>query len=166
MNALSSDTSPRAPMNPGRVGAIARFFLKYRKAGILTGVALDDPLLAGIDAETVSAGTAEDFVKDLEALGPTFIKIGQALSTRPDFVPAPYIAALERMQDDVSVVDVATMRAIVEEELGVKINKLFASFSDAPIGSASLSQVYSATLRDGRPVAVKVQRPDVPATLR
>ena len=156
----------RTPVNPTRLTAIARFFLKYRSAGILTGVALDDPLFADIDASTVSAGTAEDFVRDLEALGPTFIKIGQALSTRPDFVPAPYIAALERMQDDVSVVDAATMRAIVEEELGVRINKLFNDFSDKPIGSASLSQVYAATLRDGRPVAVKVQRPDVAATLR
>jgi predicted unusual protein kinase regulating ubiquinone biosynthesis (AarF/ABC1/UbiB family) len=156
----------RTPVNATRLAAIARFFLKYRKAGILTGVALDDPLFANIDAETVSAGTAEDFTKDLEALGPTFIKVGQALSTRPDFVPAPYIAALERMQDDVSVVDAATMRAIVESELGVRINKLFNSFSDTPIGSASLSQVYAATLRDDRPVAVKVQRPEVATTLR
>jgi predicted unusual protein kinase regulating ubiquinone biosynthesis (AarF/ABC1/UbiB family) len=157
---------PVTPVNPTRLAAIARFFLRYRKAGILTGVALDDPLFADIDADTVSAGTAEDFVKELEALGPTFIKIGQALSTRPDFVPAPYIAALERMQDDVTVVDAATMRAIVEADLGVRINKLFLDFSDKPIGSASLSQVYAATLRDGRPVAVKVQRPDVAATLR
>jgi predicted unusual protein kinase regulating ubiquinone biosynthesis (AarF/ABC1/UbiB family) len=163
---MDMPANPRTPVNPTRLAAIARFFLKYRNAGILTGMAVDDPLFADIDADTVSAGTAEDFVKDLEALGPTFIKIGQALSTRPDFVPAPYIAALERMQDDVSVVDAATMRGIVEEELGVKINKLFATFSDAPIGSASLSQVYAATLRDGRPVAVKVQRPDVAATLR
>ena len=163
---MDMPATPRTPVNPSRLAAIARFFLKYRKAGILTGVALDDPLFADIDTDTVSAGTAEDFVKDLEALGPTFIKIGQALSTRPDFVPAPYIAALERMQDDVTVVDAATMRAIVEDELGVRINKLFSDFSDKPIGSASLSQVYAATLRDGRPVAVKVQRPDVAATLR
>lgn len=163
---MDMPANPRTPVNPTRLAAIARFFLRYRKAGILTGVALDDPLFADIDADTVNAGTAEDFVKDLESLGPTFIKIGQALSTRPDFVPAPYIAALERMQDDVTIVDAATMRAIIESELGVKINKLFATFNDTPIGSASLSQVYSATLRDGRPVAVKVQRPDVATTLR
>jgi len=163
---MNAALSERTSVNPTRLAAIARFFLKYRKAGILTGVALDDPLFADIDAATVSAGSAEDFVRDLEALGPTFIKIGQALSTRPDFVPAPYIAALERMQDDVTVVDAARMRAIVETELGVKVNKLFATFNETPIGSASLSQVYAATLRDGRPVAVKVQRPDVAATLR
>jgi len=148
------------------MAAIGHFFLKYRKAGILTGVALDDPLLAGIDPDTIEAGMPEDFAKDLEALGPTFVKVGQALSTRPDFVPAPYIAALERMQDAVAIVDARTMRAIIESELGVRINTLFATFDDTPVGSASLSQVYSATLRDGRPVAVKVQRPDVAATIR
>ena len=153
-------------MNAARVAAIARFFLKYRKAGILTGVALDDPLFADLDASTIAEGMPEDFAKDLEDLGPTFVKFGQALSTRPDFVPAPYIVALERMQDAVSAVDVETMRGIVESELGVRINKLFSNFQDKPIGSASLSQVYLATLRDGRPVAVKVQRPDVATTLR
>jgi predicted unusual protein kinase regulating ubiquinone biosynthesis (AarF/ABC1/UbiB family) len=153
-------------VNATRIAAIARFFLKYRDAGILTGVALDDPLFADLDEAAIGSGLPEDFARDLEALGPTFVKIGQGLSTRPDFVPAPYIAALERMQDAVTPVDVATMRAIIEAELGVRINKLFAEFNDTPIGSASLSQVYAATLRDGRQVAVKVQRPDVAATLR
>ena len=153
-------------MNASRMAAIGHFFLKYRKAGILTGVALDDPLLADIDAGSIEAGMPEDFARDLEALGPTFVKVGQALSTRPDFVPAPYVAALERMQDAVAVVDSQAMREIIESELGVRITKLFATFDDTPIGSASLSQVYAATLRDGRPVAVKVQRPDVATTIR
>ena len=131
-------------MNANRISSIARFYLKYRKAGILTGVPLDDPLFADIDTGTIAEGLPEDFARDLEALGPTFVKIGQSLSTRPDFVPAPYIAALERMQDAVAVVDAPTMRAIVESELGFKIGKLFATFDDTPIGSASLSQVYSA----------------------
>ena len=153
-------------MNPARLAAIARFFIKYRNAGVLTGVPLDDPMFAGLDASAVDAGDPEQFARDLEALGPTFIKVGQSLSTRPDFVPAPYLAALERMQDAVAGEDPAVMRAIVEEQRGARINKLFASFDDQPIGSASLSQVFPATLRDGRPVAVKVQRPDVAATLR
>ena len=153
-------------MNTNRVAAIAKFFLKYRNAGILTGIPLDDPLFADVDPNSIGSGMPEDFASDLEALGPTFIKVGQALSTRPDFVPAAYIATLERMQDSVAIVDAATMRGIIESELGVRINKLFDTFNDTPIGSASLSQVYSATLRDGRPVAVKVQRPDVAAALR
>jgi predicted unusual protein kinase regulating ubiquinone biosynthesis (AarF/ABC1/UbiB family) len=153
-------------MNPTRLAAIARFFVRYRNAGILSGVPLDDPMFADLDAAAIGEGVPEEFAKDLEQLGPTFVKIGQSLSTRPDFVPAPYIAALERMQDAVAEVDPATMRGVVESELGVKIGKLFASFDDQPIGSASLSQVYAATLRDGRPVAVKVQRPEVAAALR
>ena len=153
-------------MNPARLAAIARFFLKYRSAGILSGVPLDDPMFAGVDQAAIEAGKPEEFVRDLEALGPTFIKVGQSLSTRPDFVPEPYILALERMQDSVAEEDPAIMRAIVEEELGARINKLFSEFDDQPIGSASLSQVYAATLRDGRPVAVKVQRPGVAAVLR
>jgi len=100
-------------VNASRMAAIGHFFLKYRKAGILTGVALDDPLLADIDAGSIEAGMPEDFARDLEALGPTFVKVGQALSTRPDFVPAPYVAALERMQDAVAVVDSQAMREII-----------------------------------------------------
>jgi ubiquinone biosynthesis protein len=153
-------------MNPTRLAAIARFLIKYRNAGVLAGVPLDDPMFEAVDPATVETGKPEEFVRDLEALGPTFVKVGQSLSTRPDFVPAAYIAALERMQDAVTEVDAQTMRAVVEDELGVRINKLFASFEDRPIGSASLSQVYAATLRDGRRVAVKVQRPDVAATMR
>lgn len=153
-------------MNPARLAAIARFFLKYRSAGILSGVPLDDPMFAGVDRANIEAGKPEEFVRDLEALGPTFVKVGQSLSTRPDFVPEAYIAALERMQDSVAEEDPATMRAIIEDELGVRINKLFSEFDDKPIGSASLSQVYAATLRDGREVAVKVQRPDVATVLR
>src|SRR5205085_625777 len=64
------------------------------------------------------------------------------------------------------VVDAETMRGVIEADLNVRVNKLFSSFNDTPIGSASLSQVYSATLRDGRPVAVKVQRPEVATMLR
>ena len=101
-------------MNTNRVAAIAKFFLKYRNSGILAGVALDDPLFAEVDPGAIDAGMPEDLVKDLESLGPTFIKVGQALSTRPDFVPAAYICALERMQDSVAIVDAATMRGIIE----------------------------------------------------
>ena len=86
-----------------RSAQILRFLLKYRSAGVFTGLDLDaadaDP-----DADAPIEGKPEEFVDDLEALGPTFIKIGQALSTRPDMVPAAYLAALERMQDNVAPV--------------------------------------------------------------
>jgi len=109
----------------------------------------------------VTEGKPEEFVDDLEALGPTFIKIGQALSTRPDMVPPAYLSALERMQDDVAPAPFEDIRAVVEEQLGARLGKLFAEFEETPLGGASLAQVHRARLRDGRPVAVKVQRPGI-----
>ncbi len=148
----------------GRSAQILAFLLKYRGAGVFSGITLDTAP-ADIDAPTVD-GRPEEFVTDLEALGPTFVKIGQSLSTRPDMVPPEYLAALERMQDDVAPVPADAIRAVVEDELGVKISTAFSAFDDTPIGSASLAQVHRATMRDGRAVAVKVQRPDIQEQIR
>ena len=112
-------------------------------------------------AQRADEGRPEAFVDDQEAMGPTFIKIGQALSTRPDMVPPEYLVALERMQDDVAPAPFEDIRTVIEDELGVKLGKLFESFEETPIGGASLAQVHRARLRDGRAVAVKVQRPGI-----
>ena len=148
-----------------RNALILRFLLKYRGAGVFTGIDLDAASLPADDAE-LEPGAPEEFVTDLEALGPTFVKIGQALSTRPDMVPHAYLVALQRMQDEVAPVPFEFVRAVVEEELGVRINKAFARFDEVPLGCASLAQVHRAALRDGREVAVKVQRPDVAEMIR
>ena len=147
-----------------RTTQILRFLLKYRSAGVFTGLDLD---ATAPDSEPPpTEGKPEEFVNDLEALGPTFVKIGQALSTRPDMVPAPYIAALERMQDDVAPVEFPVIRQAVEDALGVRLNKAYATFDETPLGCASLAQVHRATLRDGREVAVKVQRPHAVEQIR
>lgn len=150
-----------------RYAQIGLFLLRYRKAGLFSGLDLDlqEASLAE-DADAIPPGQPEQFVNDLEALGPTFIKVGQALSTRPDLVPAPYIVALERMQDDVAPVPVSAVREIIESELGARIGNLFASFEDTPLAAGSIAQVHAATLRDGRQVVLKVQRPDIARTLR
>ncbi|MDD5622299.1 MAG: AarF/ABC1/UbiB kinase family protein [Actinomycetota bacterium] len=101
----------------------------------------------------------------LEELGPTFIKFGQILSMRPDFLPSVLIKELEKLQDEVPAFDSYHAREIVEQELGMNIEKLFKEFEEIPIASASLSQVHRAVLPNGDIVAVKIQRPDIKETI-
>ncbi|GBF72144.1 hypothetical protein PA598K_00381 [Paenibacillus sp. 598K] len=97
----------------------------------------------------------------LEELGPTFVKLGQIASTRPDLLPADILAELEHLQDHVPPFGYAEAAAILAEELGAPIDQLFRSFPELPIASASIGQVYHAELKDGTQVAVKVQRPNI-----
>jgi len=140
---------------------IGRFLLKYGRADLVQVLALDEAALQdGAEAEELHVDPAS-FASDLEHMGPTFIKVGQLLSTRPDLLAQPYLDSLARLQDQVQPFDFADVERIVEDELGVRISKAFASFEATPVGSASLAQVHGAELRDGRSVVVKVQRPDI-----
>src|SRR5687768_3756680 len=111
------------------------------------------------------AARAAAFRKRLVELGPAYVKLGQVLSTRPDLIPEPYIEELQHLQDDVGPVQFADIEQIIQEELGGRISKLFETFDHEPLATASLGQAHKATLRDGRPVVVKVQRPDIRALL-
>jgi ubiquinone biosynthesis protein len=104
---------------------------------------------------------AHAFALALQKMGPTYVKFGQLLSTRPDIVPQEYINELEALQDSVTPFSFAEVEKIVESELNVRISKAFESFDSTPLAAASLGQVHRAMLRDGREVVVKVQRPDV-----
>lgn len=97
----------------------------------------------------------------LEELGPTFIKLGQILSTRSDLIPPAYVAELVRLQDRVAPFPFAQVRRQVEGELGAPLERLFATFEETPLAAASLSQVHAATLPTGEEVVVKVQRPGI-----
>ncbi|HET7036282.1 MAG TPA: AarF/UbiB family protein [Thermomicrobiaceae bacterium] len=95
----------------------------------------------------------------LEELGPTFIKLGQILSTRRDLLPPAYQAELAKLQDAAAPIAFATIRETVEGELGRPLEALFASFEEAPLAAASIGQAHAARLRDGTEVVVKVRRP-------
>jgi len=101
----------------------------------------------------------------LEELGPTFVKFGQLLSTRPDVVPPDVIAELRKLQDEARPEPFESIREVVEQDLGLTLEQAFESFDPVPIGSASVGQVHVAQLPGGREVVVKVQRPRAAETL-
>jgi len=99
-------------------------------------------------------------------LGPTFIKIGQSMGTRADLLPLPFVVALGELQDNVPPFDNEIAFARIEKELGLKINEVYREFELTPVAAASLGQVYRARLHTGEEVAVKVQRPNLEATIK
>jgi len=101
----------------------------------------------------------------LEELGPTFIKIGQLLSIRPDLIPPDLVFELERLQDTVAPLPVDVIKQQIEHELGRPLDAIFLRFDDEPLGSASIGQVHRAQLKDGPDVVVKVQRPAAESTV-
>jgi ubiquinone biosynthesis protein len=102
----------------------------------------------------------------LEELGPTFIKLGQLLSSRSDLLPEPYVRELTKLQDRVSPLPYTVIRNTVERELGAPIDELFSSFSQAPLASASIGQAHEAVLKDGTRVVVKTQRPGIDTLIK
>ncbi|MEO5914112.1 MAG: AarF/UbiB family protein [Luteolibacter sp.] len=145
-----------APTQLKRYKDVALLFYKYGRSDLFKDSGFEVP-----EDGSVEQGQATDLAKDLERLGPTFVKIGQLLSTRSDLLPPAYLDALSRLQDKVDPVPYEEIQKAVEEELGVRISKAFESFEIKPLGAASLGQVHLATLRGGRMVAVKVQRPGI-----
>ncbi|WP_022826066.1 ABC1 kinase family protein [Hymenobacter norwichensis] len=102
----------------------------------------------------------------IEELGPTFIKLAQAMSNRADLLPQPLIDEFEKLQSNVPPFDVQEAKAIIEREMGCPIDEVFSEFDDVPLGSASIGQVHRARLLSGEEVVVKVQRPDVQEKVR
>ena len=148
------------PANLKRYGNVARLLYKYGGSGP-AGAALIEAGDALLPANPDELARGEELARDLEALGPTFIKLGQLLSSRGALIPPAYAESLERLQDSVEPFAFEEVERIVTEELGVRISKAFESFDAEPVASASLGQVHRARLRDGREVVVKIQRPNI-----
>ncbi|MDT0686532.1 ABC1 kinase family protein [Autumnicola psychrophila] len=149
------------PDNLDRYRKFISFMLKYWQSDLVrntTSNAMEDEEK---NKEEDFKQTPKELVEDLKNMGPTYIKMGQLLSTRPDLLPEPYLKELATLQDDVAPIPYEEVRKIVEEEIGTRISKAFDTFDEEPLASASIGQVHYATLRSRQPVAVKIQRPGI-----
>lgn len=149
-----------------RYKEIGLLLWKYGRSDLVQQMGIDeavDPEEA--TAASTGAATPDQLADDLEAMGPTYVKLGQVLSGRPDLLPGPYLKALTRLQDKVKPFSYEEVEEIVATELGVRISKAFSRFDPVPVAAASLGQAHSAALRDGRLVVVKVQRPNIRAQI-
>lgn len=144
-----------------RYKEIVRLFFKYGHTDLFSKLEVDEPIEEEAAALSRAEADPDALARDLERLGPTYVKLGQLLSTRSDLIPERYIRALARLQDRVEPIPYPEIEARIEEELGARLRKVFPVFDPKPKASASLGQLHRARLRDGRDVAVKVQRPGV-----
>lgn len=132
-----------------------------RELGLDRVFSLPRRLLVNRDQNLEDKTVGERIRQFLEDLGPTFIKVGQLASTRPDLIPKDIRMELSKLQDHISPVPFEQVRKIIEDELEGEMEELFYSFEESPLGVASIGQVHEAVLPTGEKVAVKVQRPNV-----
>ncbi len=153
--------------NISRLRKIIEVLLKYGFDDVVTGTRLNklarkasrsgkpEPMEA-----TLTTARWQRIRQVIEELGPTYIKLGQFLSNRPDLLPEPLIKEFEKLQDEVAPFPVETAKSMIEEETGIAMSDLFLYFDEKPLGSASIGQVHRARLSTGEDIVVKIQRPN------
>lgn len=151
-----------------RYQGILRVLFKYGFSDVLERLHIDQYLESGLQMinrkpreQIDKLSRPERLRMSLEELGPTFIKFGQVLSTRSDFIPPEYLFELAKLQDDVPPFSYDDVESIFLAEMGHKPEELFAEFKREPVAAASIGQVHEGVLRDGDKVVVKVQRPEI-----
>jgi ubiquinone biosynthesis protein len=161
----TQETRPKRSI--GRLSEIAQVAVRYGFGYFLRKHRLGDLLpwgeRDGVEATVSDRGRR--LREMLDELGPTFVKFGQLLSTRPDVVPPDIVVELRGLQDDVKPFPFEQVRVVLEDELRLSVEQAFLEFDELPIASASIGQVHRAVLPDGREVAVKVQRPAAPSQI-
>ena len=153
-----------ATRNIGRLSEIAQVAVKHGFGYFFERHRLTDlfPWIGRDGTDQLPSERGRHLREMLDELGPTFVKFGQLLSTRPDIVPPDIVVELQKLQDDVRPVPFSDVERVIREELGLTIEQAFAHFDETPTAAASIGQVYHALLPNGDRVAVKVQRPNAP----
>src|SRR3954447_5276615 len=153
-----------ATRNIGRLSEIAQVAVKHGFGYFFERHRLTDlfPWIGRDGSADVPSDRGRRLREMLDELGPTFVKFGQLLSTRPDIVPPDIVVELQKLQDDVRPIPFADVRRVIEEDLGMTIEQAFLEFDEQPTAAASIGQVHHAILPNGERVAVKVQRPNAP----
>lgn len=147
-----------------RLREVGQILLRSGFGWIVSG--LDIPGLAPVQPDETVRATPERAVAVLQELGPTFVKLGQVLSTRPDLLPGDWVRALEKLQDEVAPLPWSFVEAQLAAELGADWRSSFFSVEETPLATASIAQVHVATLLDGAEVVLKVQRPHLDRVVR
>lgn len=152
------------PAHLKRYQQIAALLLRHGRGDLVRSSGLDS-VLDG-EAESGDPQAASELAAELEAMGPTFVKLGQVMASRVDLLAPAYVEALSRLQDDVEPFSFDEVQDIVGSELQVRLSSVYSDFEQTPMAAASIGQVHRARLRDGREVVVKVQRPGIREQIR
>ncbi|MCK5138915.1 MAG: hypothetical protein KAQ85_03645, partial [Thermodesulfovibrionia bacterium] len=150
------------------VGAMVKYGFEsiVNRLHLRTKIPLMERILKKWKGLTPEISPAESLRRMFEELGTTFIKLGQVLSLRKDILPGTFITELERLQENVEPISLEAVKAQIVKELGKSSEELFAFFEEKPLAAASIAQVHSAQLFDGRAVVVKIQRPEIEEIIR